>query len=134
MTMKRILFVAFCVVAFVGGRRPGLAILPDIPRPKLSATQAMAIAERLGTPAGYTLVAVDWCKASDFKPRYSDGTQWSPGSDHPDDYSWFLTYVFKDADIDRVEKSIGVTHEFNSVAVVRIEDDGQRGALIGWRS
>jgi hypothetical protein len=75
----------------------GLGVLPPIPVPKLTAAQAMAIAQaHLGNdPARCTLVGVDWHKAADFQPRFAVASRFL-ANDHPDDYSWFVTYVYKD--------------------------------------
>jgi hypothetical protein len=132
MAMRRLLVVAFCVGAFISARPAGEDTLPDIPRPKLTASEAVAISQRHGHDSTkYTLVTVDWCKASEFKSRYSVGTC-TPGDDHPNDYSWFLSYVFKDDEKDQRQKSLGLSRpkEFNSVAVDRINDDGRPGVFI----
>jgi hypothetical protein len=132
MALRRLLVVAVCVGAFTSARPVGEDTLPDIPRPKLTAVEAMAISQRHGHDSTkYTLVTVDWCKASEFKARYHVGTC-TPGADHPDDYSWFLSYVFKDDEKDQRQKSLGLFRpkEFNSVTLERINDDGQLGLFI----
>ncbi len=110
-------------------------MLPEVPVPKLTATQALAIAQkRLSNAKNFTLVGIEWCKASDFKPRFSDGTQYSPGNDHADEYSWFVTYVYRDEEVADAFKKMGITRQFNAVSIVRINNDGQVASFVGFRT
>jgi hypothetical protein len=93
--------------------------------PTLETTRVIEIARRrVSALKNYTLVGIDWCRASEFKPRFSDGTDYSPGNDQPNDYSWFLTYMYPDPGRPNYKK----------VLVVRIKPDGSPGVFIGFRS
>ena len=118
------LFVALLVTRVIAG----LGMLPPIPVPKLTAAQAMAIAQaHLGPDsARYTLVGVDWHKSSDFQPRFAVA-QYTPANDHPEEYSWFMTYVYRDNLVPGTE----ATQPFTAEHVIRIRDDGEIGAFIG---
>jgi hypothetical protein len=114
------------------------SILPPIPRPKLTAGQAIEIAQKSfkSDPLKLLLVAVDWYKSSEFQPRFSDGTQWQPVNDHPNDFSWFVTFAYKDPEIAKwLEKHPdGPTREFTSSTIVRVKDDGTIGEMVGVRT
>lgn len=102
-------------------------ILPDVPIPKLTVEKVLAIATaKLGKDANR--YAVDWCIASDFQPRYSDGSTCSPAGDQPKDYSWFVTYLYHD------DHAPNATQPLNAVMVMRIKDDGSIGRLISVRT
>jgi hypothetical protein len=103
-------------------------LLQDIPVPKLSAIDALAIAQReIANDAKLTLITIEWCRASDFQPRVSDGTTFLPLDDQPNGYSWVVTYVTKDQTIERRKGSS------RRLTVIRIKDDGTIGKLVGIR-
>jgi hypothetical protein len=85
--------------------------------PKLSAAEALDIANKLRrsrTPSdGSTIVAIDWCKSSDFRPRYVDGSDYMGLNN--DTYAWFITYI---------EPLNGPAH-VRSIAIVRVYDNGR---------
>lgn len=133
--MKTLLLTTMFVTQLIGHCVAGLAVLPEIPVPKLTASQALAIAQQQMTNAtGFTLVGIEWCKSSAFQPRFNDGTHWWPGDDHPDEYSWFVTYVYKDEQLDERMRRIGIKRRFNEVCVIRVRDDGQIGRFDGFRT
>jgi hypothetical protein len=80
----------------------------------------------------YMVLSVDWYKASEFQPRNANAS-YSPANDHPDEYSWFVTYACQDEFLAKMLQ--GNDHRqnrrFNSVNVMRIKDDGQMGVFIG---
>jgi hypothetical protein len=131
--MKTQILTTILLMQFFCCCRAATLELPEIPVPKLTVTEVIAIAQqhRAINSTNRVLVSVDWHKASDYFPPFSDGTEWSPGNDHPDDYSWFLTYVCRD---ERLAKAWNSKHRFNSVLVIRIKDDGQIGLYIGART
>jgi hypothetical protein len=106
-------------------------ILPEIPPPKFGVAQVLKIFGRLThNDTNLTVVSVDWHKSSDFQPGF-EGPHYSPG-DHPDDYSWFVTYIYNDERTDKEWKGLSVRgRNYNRVAVKRIKDDGQVGLFIG---
>ena len=100
-------------------------VLAAVPMPTLTVTQVLEIAkQRMSDSKNYTVVGLDWCKASEFQPRYNDGTQYSPANDHANEYSWFLTYVYPDP----------LRPNYKAVFVLRIKPDGSMGVFIGTRS
>jgi hypothetical protein len=131
--MKKLLLITFVTMQLAYYAAAVFVPLPEIPVPTLTVTEVITIAQRhMGTKStNYVLVSVCWHKASDYVPPFSDGTEWSPGNDHPDDYSWFLTYVYRDQMLAKVENS---KHRFNSVHVIRIRDDGKIGLYLGART
>ncbi|HXR48620.1 MAG TPA: hypothetical protein VN784_14385 [Candidatus Limnocylindrales bacterium] len=130
--MKTFILIAIFITQLAGYGDAVTVPLPEIPAPELTAPQVLAIAQQhLGSSTNYTLVSIDWCKASDFQPRYSDGTDYSPGNDEPNGYSWFITYVYRD---EQMAKAFGGKSRFNSVLVMRIKDDGKTGLFIGGRT
>lgn len=134
--MKTLLLTTIFATQLFGNCFAGLGVLPEIPIPKLTATQALAIAQHHMTNfTNYTLVAIEWCNSTTFQPRFSDGTHYTPANDHPNEYSWFVTYVYKEEVIDKLDSEMGLNRHrrFNSVLVERIKDDGQIGILIGTR-
>lgn len=82
----------------------------------------------------YCVISINWCKASEFQPRIGDW-RWSPGLDHPNEYSWFVTYIYKNEqrEKDLQEKERGIKRQFNEVSAMRIKDDGKIGLFIGAR-
>jgi hypothetical protein len=133
--MKTFILTTILVALLIGHCMAGTAVLPEIPAPKLTASQAIEVAkQRMGDSTNFTLVGIDWCKSSTFQPRFNDGTQYSPGKDHPDDYSWFLTYVYKDDQMEKGLTGMGIKRQFNAVHVIRVKDDGQIGAFVGFRA
>src|SRR5579859_2542871 len=63
-------------------------------------------------------------------PTARDGT-YNPGGDDPDEYSWFVTFIYKDAATDRQLRTMNICRHFNSVLIERIKDNGKQGVLIG---
>jgi len=131
--MKTLILTTFLLTQFISHCAAATLELPEIPVPTLTATKVLAIAQQHmpANSTNYVLVSVDWHKASDYFPPFSDGTEWSPVNDHPNDYSWFLTYVYRD---ELMAKHSGSKRRFNSVLVIRIKDDGQIGLYIGART
>ena len=111
--------------------RAGTSILPEIPSPKLTPMQALSIAEHLMHNAtNCVVVGIDWCKSSTFQSRLSDSS-YNPGADDPDEYSWFVTFIYKDDETDRQLRKMNISRQFNSVLIERIKDNGKQGVLIG---
>lgn len=121
----------FCCVGWMLAGRSQASVKPiqnidqalaAVPRPNLSAAEALDIANKLRHRAPSdisTIVAIDWCKSSDFRPRYVDGAD-LVGLDN-DAYAWFVTYI---------EPPNGpAPAHVRSVAIVRVYNDGQ-AALI----
>ncbi len=126
----RSMFIAFgmLVAASAGAQTTANAcqnvdcLLAAVPMPTLAATRVLQIAQqRMKGLENYTLVGLDWCKASEFKPRFSDGITYSPLNDQPNEYSWFLTYVGPDP-------QPGYPN-VKAVRVLRIKPDGSVGVL-----
>ena len=93
--------------------------LAALPVPKLSAAEALDRANKLwrsrrGSDTS-TVVAIEWCKSSDFWPRYVDGSDYVGLNN--DTYAWFITYI---------EPANGPAH-VRSVAIIRVYDDGEAG-------
>jgi hypothetical protein len=111
----------------------GLAPPPEIPAHKLDVTQVISIFQQnMQKTTNYMVLSVDWYKASEFQPRIGSA-RYSPANDQSDEYSWFVTYAYEDEFIAKM--LLGNDHRqnrrFNSVNVMRIKDDGQRGIFIG---
>ena len=135
MSARGFLLAATLVTSLTHSGAAGVAVLPEIPVPKLAPAQVLAIAQqRIGTATDYTLVGLDWYKSSDFQPRFSDGAHYSPAHDQPGEYSWFVTYVYRDKQTDEAFKKMGIVRRFNAVRVLRIKADGSVGVFIGSRS
>ncbi|MEP6669111.1 MAG: hypothetical protein ABJF10_08165 [Chthoniobacter sp.] len=96
--------------------------LPDVPPSALTVAQVLDIARRELGSNGDTviLVGVDWCKTSQFQPRYTTGGEFFELRQNPDEYCWFVTYLDKKADpalpADR--------QKFREMTVIRIKNDG----------
>jgi hypothetical protein len=131
--MKAALLTLLLILQLLGRGMAATALVPEVPPHKLTATGALAIAEKqLGKDAGrFTLVGLEWFKSSEFKPRYFDGTQYTAGDDHPDDYCWFVTYLYKR---EAGPGASGSGRKFDEVLVIRIKDDGTIGRFIGART
>lgn len=110
-------------------------ILANVPVPTVSAAEALAIATKLikhNPPAAYrwahsdnyTIVAIDWCKSSDFEPRFSDGSDWHVLNDK-DAYAWFVTYL---------EPTQGYSGTTRSVGIIRIKDNGKADFMVRTRT
>src|SRR5882672_11259277 len=129
----KILFLTAVISMHLATRWAAVLLdLPEIPVPTLAVTNVLAIAQQ-HVPSGFsncTLVAVEWCKASEFQPRYSDGTHFSSDTDDPNEYCWFLTYVYTNK---RLPKGDGGKRRFNSVFVLRVKDNGTIRPLAGFR-
>jgi len=96
------------------------AALAAVPLPKLTAAEVLDIAKKLTdgrAPFGIsTIVAIDWCKSSDFRPRYVDGADLLGLNN--DKYAWFVT---------NIEPPSGpAPAHVRSVAIVRIYDNRDR--------
>jgi hypothetical protein len=101
--------------------------LAAIPLPKLSAAEALDTAKKYAKgrarPDNYTIVAIDWCKSSDFKPAFSDGYQWSVIDDQSA-YAWFVTFIV-------------LTQEYSGtrfVGVIRVKENGKVDGMVGTRT
>ena len=88
--------------------------------------------QEMRNSTNYSIVTVDWFKASDFQPSIGDFHH-SPGPDDPNEYSWFVTYIFKDEQRDKELRETGAKRRFNEVGVVRIKNDGKIGYFVGVR-
>jgi hypothetical protein len=92
--------------------------LAAVPLPKLNAAEALDIANKLRhsrAPSDIsTVVAIDWSKSSDFRPRYVDGADLR-GLDNGA-WAWFVTYI-------EPPNGPALPH-VRSVAIVRVNDDG----------
>jgi len=133
--IKQFLLVSVLLMGSLPHNGAGVTVLPEIPRPNLTVAQVLVIAQaHLGADHGrFTLVGVDWQRASDFKPVFSDA-QYSPAGDEPDQFSWFITYVYKDEAIAKALADLGIKREFNAVRIIRVKANGQIGAMIGFRA
>ena len=128
--MKLFLIAAILTFQCLCNCYAGVGVFPEIPVPKLTPIEALTIADRLnGNRTNFIVVSIEWCKASEFQSRLAQGTC-NPGSDAPDEYSWFVTFVYKDVEADKLLKRIHVTRQFNSVQIERIKDNGKQGVLI----
>jgi hypothetical protein len=136
--MKTPILTPMFLAQFIGRCTAGTMELPEVPVPTLTMTKVVAIAQQMEAAlqkanstnfTQFTLVDIEWCKASDFSPPFSDGTQYSPLNDHPNDYSWFVTCVYRNEQMAKFSK-----HRFNSVHVIRIKDDGKIGVFLGVRT
>jgi hypothetical protein len=65
--------------------------LASVPLPKITAEEAAAITKKYRSvrDENYTIVAIEWCKSSNFQPNFDDGTDW----DDREAYAWFVTCV-----------------------------------------
>jgi len=131
--MKDLLLALLLIVPFFYHAAAATALLPEVPAHKLTPAGALAIAEKqLGKDAGrFTLVGIEWFKTSEFKPRYFDGTQYTAAGDHPDDYCWFVTYLYQR---EANPGASGSERKFDEVLVIRLKDDGTIGRFIGART
>jgi len=103
-----------------------------IPRPHVSAVDAIKAAEAEASKSAKGAIPVEivWCKASQFHPAIAPAGIYSVGKDDPNEYSWFVTFVYRDAEAARVFARTIEVGEFTSSTVVRIKDDGTVGILI----
>ncbi len=116
--------------------------LPDIPVPEISATHAIAIAQKeIKNDSAYLLVGVQWSLASSFTPPVSDGGGYDHLGKDPDGYAWFVTYVYKidalEKEVQMLEKKVGqrLTHEkYNSILVIKVRGDGSTMRIVGIRT
>jgi hypothetical protein len=123
MPIKRLLATLTCVLS-CGSIGAGSAQHSEGPNPRLSAVDALAIA-RTKAVAGDLIVALDWSAGSEFQTRLSDGTFCQPPYNHSRAFSWFVTSVFKAAQVD----ATGQNKPFNSVRVTQVHDDGRLGDI-----
>jgi hypothetical protein len=131
--MKIIILTSLFATQFALHCLAGLGPLPEIPAHKLDVTQVVSIfQQKMQKTTNYMVLSVDWYKASEFQPRNANAS-YSPANDHPDEYSWFVTYACQDEFLAKMLQ--GNDHRqnrrFNSVNVMRIKDDGQMGVFIG---
>jgi hypothetical protein len=130
-SMRTLLLAIFIITQHLGQCVAGTSVIPEIPVSKLGLSKALAIfRHQMHTPTKYCVIGIDWCKASEFQPRIGDA-RWYPGRDHPNEYSWFVTYLFKDEQREQELKQSGIQQRFNVVLVMRIKDDGQIGEFVG---
>ena len=133
--MKKTIVAAFFATHLMARCLGGLSI-PDLPAHKLEVPEVLSIFHKLQHhDTNYSVIAIDWHKASDFQPRFGDAT-YSPATDHPNEYSWFVTYLYKDEFLEKLLEAQKparkiAPRQFNSVRVTRIKDDGQMGVFIG---
>jgi hypothetical protein len=131
--MKTLLLTAFFFTQLVSRGVAGSSVLPEIPVSKLGISQALAIFEKqMHDSTNHYVVSVDWYRASEFQPGIGD-FRYSPGPDHSGEYSWFITYIYKNEQRDKELRETGTKRRFNEVGVVRIKDDGKIGYFVGAR-
>jgi hypothetical protein len=123
------------IMGYVISAWAGTADISAVPVPKMTPAQVLAIAEpRIQSRpqcSTCSVVEVAWAKNSSFQARISSGTQWHVLSDPADDYSWFVTFVFRD---EEMAKLMGTAPgRINESVTIRIKDDGKDGTLIGTR-
>jgi len=129
--MKAVVLTIFFAAQLTSRCIAGTSLLPEIPTPKLNAADVLGIFGRVThNSTNLIVVGIDWYKSSDFQPRLG-GPHCSPGNDHPDEYSWFVTYVYTDERTDKELRKLGIKRQYNTVGVFRIKDDGQSGLFIG---
>lgn len=129
--MKTLLFISFVVTDLIGQCLAGTSTLPEIPAPKLSVPQVLGIVhQQMQNSTNYMVVGIDWYQASAFQPRIGDA-RYSPAGDDPNDYSWFVTFVYKDEQTEKRRGELGIKRQFNSAVVLRIKDDGKIGKFVG---
>jgi hypothetical protein len=128
-------FSLFCCVGclFAKSDKTVDGQLAAVPLPTLSAAEALDIAKELkrnpphayhwAGSDNYTVVAIDWCKSSDFRPRFSDGSNWLVRDDQ-DAYAWFVTYL---------EAPHGPS-PIRSVGIIRIKNNGKADFMVGIRT
>jgi len=108
--MKTLPFIIGILISLQSSSFAILLSIPDVPVPKTTAVEAIEIAQKqIKNDPKLVLVGIDWCQASSFQPRISDGTQYHSMDDDPNGYSWFITYIYN-------------------------KDDGSIGRLIGTRT
>jgi hypothetical protein len=111
------------------------ARLTAVPLPTLSAAKAVDIANELkrkqSGSGNFTVVAIDWCKSSEFQPRYSDGSDMSVRGGK-DEYAWFVTYL-EPAPAD-IQKLVWWQSGLRRVSVIRIRDNGTADFMLGIRT
>ena len=108
--------------------------LPVIPRPRLTASQAIEIAERSlrARPklAEHQVVSAEWVTGSHVPSPYAVDTHGASCSslEDPSTFSWFVTFVYRDDNEVKMLANEGIQRgRFTSVRVVRVADDGSVG-------
>jgi hypothetical protein len=136
--MKTTLLTILCLLG-LHRATAGTSLLPEIPPSKLTIPAVLAIAQKriptnTVTFTNCCVIAINWCKASDFQPRLGDA-HWSPGFDDPEKYCWFVTYLYRDLEREKTDRQFGSnpTRQFNSCGVIRVKDDGTIGQFIGFQ-
>jgi hypothetical protein len=134
---------AACREEMVGGQSVDQAAeqaLAAIPLPKITAEQALPIAnaelalettkKKSEPPVGWTIVAIEWCKSSNFQPSVATYGSYTVLDDR-EAYAWFVTYLgpkhappFDESG----PKSVP------SVYIIRIKDNRKADGLIGTRT
>jgi hypothetical protein len=105
----------------------------QIPVPRLTAIQAVAIARR-EVPSANLLIAIDWHRTSGFVPRMTDGT-WLRSLSPAGEFAWFITTVYKAQDVSpAAARSAAAERPFDAVSVVQVDEDGRITVLGGSRS
>jgi len=120
--MKALLLAALLSLPFVPHSLAKTRPLPDVPPSALTVTQVLDLARKeLGNNAdAVILVGVDWCKTSQFQPRYTTGGEFYELHQNPDEYCWFVTYLDKKADPSLPAHQ----QKFREMTVLRIKNDG----------
>jgi hypothetical protein len=134
MKQKHVLFVLLVGAltwGFVFVAMAGTADISNVPVPKMTPTQVLALAQPRIQCNTCRIIDVEWAKNSSYQARISAGTWWHVIGDPADDYSWFVTYVYRD---DEMAKLMGTAPDkINESMTIRIKDDGKDGTLIGTR-
>jgi hypothetical protein len=127
--MKTRLLSLLFVLQFLGQCFAKTNALPDVPEPALTAEQVLAIGkDTLGeNSSDVILVGMDWCLSSQFRPRYSTGTDFPDLHKGPAEYCWFLTYIDR-----RPNPHLPPARQkFGEVTVIQIGSDG-KGRILPW--
>lgn len=131
--MRTLLLTTFVITQLVGHCFAGTSALPEIPVSKFGMLQALTIfGQQMHKFTDYFVMSVNWCKASEFQPHIGDW-RWDPQLDHTNEYSWFVTYIYKDKRREKLMKELEGNRRFNEVGVMRIKDDGKIGSFVGVR-
>lgn len=125
--MQTRLLIFAALLLFLGRSLAATALLPDVPVPALTPDKILAIAQKeLGSHADeLTLVGIEWCQSSRFKPRYSTGGGWPELDQNPGEYCWFITFVEKPGPHSPVPRAPAAAGKpFRDVVILRVKNDG----------
>jgi hypothetical protein len=135
--MKKLLALLGLLLAFLPVEGLMADATTDIQLPKMTATEALSIAQKLLQPekaekGTVTVVAIDWCKvppSHSFATRIpGNGTVWlrmqPVGKESSDEWAWFVTYIAHD------DKKASRSDQ---LGVICISDEGQVELMAGVR-